>query len=465
MDIIELYKVLLANAGMKADDEGFISANLTDTMKDPILIDDKRMVLPTANQLATPNMGNRVMFHPLHESLIRGESEVMAETRRMAGARLNIAFTYIGLCLLQLATSPAEHANLTPDQTIFLDNLKDIDEGIMDVYAKLMQNMAVGEDGHSFLRIFIKRGGKIGGKAVQRLAVVTFPFYEELINRPEPGKNNMIWGVRVKKAEREALIKLVEYMVPFIAIPEHYNRGSDSTVAPTVDAFMQAIGGLGTQINDMLDLFGEGIIQDSETMRYPMDWVETFRDLRKIQAKINMIPAQPGNEGSLPNTGRKQIEIPEVSVTVKEPLPWEGPNEFTTNQTNLGLKHQEPPAPAPEPAKGLFIRPADVPTAVAPAPAPVVINRPVQAIAPVSQYRPAAAPMHQPMMQPQTVVNPYLPQQMQFAAAQVMYGPNAGFGNPGYQQQPRQHRPSWDRSGLPGYSSGYGQGGGGFSNI
>ena len=366
MDLNEIYKVILANAGLKADDEGFVS---TVDQDEPVLLAGKRLVLPTRNQLAQPNLGNRVVFHPLHESLIRGESDVMTRTRELINARLNISFSYIGLCLLTLATSPAQHVNLAPDQTLFLDNLKDIDEDIVDAYAKILDAMSVSQDGKSFMRIFVKRGGKLNGRTVQRLAVVSFPFYEELLKRPASGQPNMIYGVRVKKSHRECLIKLVEYMVPFIGTAEHYNRGSDSTVAPTLDAVMQATRALGGLVNEMTDLFGEKVIPDRDAMKYPMDWVETFQNLPAIQAKISLIPSQPGNEGKLPGSSdRPQIEVPgEVKVVQRqEPAPWDGANELAVVAA---------PAAAPAPAADTTSFGND--TIFGPRPTPAAPQRPV----------------------------------------------------------------------------------------
>lgn len=475
MELNDIYKVILANAGMVADDEGFIS--MVD-QNEPVLLSGKRLVLPVRNQLAQPNLGNRVVFHPLHESLIRGETDIMTRTREMINARLNISFSYITLCLLTLATSPAQHVNLTPDQTLFMDNLKDIDEDIVEAYSKILEAMSVSQDGKCFMRFFIKRGGEIGGRTVQRLAVVSFPFYEELLKRPATGQPNMIYGVRVKKAHRECLIKLVEYMVPNIAIAGHYNRGSDSTVAPTLDAVMQATRSLGGLVNEMTELFGETVIPDRDSMQYPMDWVSTFENLSAIQAKINLVPAQPGNEGKLPGSDRPKIEVPgSIVKPALNQAPWDGENTLSTSQAPATVKQVEAPAVAEDRSNDTIFGPR--PTAPArpqpvvqrPAygmPANVVHNAPLTVQQPIQQNAGMARVGATPGVIGQSL-NKFLPNYVE-PVQQMGYGYGA---HPfaGQQLQPQQrppHVPIWGRSGGPGYSNGYGNNGnngGGFAGI
>lgn len=468
MDLNEIYRLILANAGMVADEEGFVS--MAD-QNEPVLLAGKRLVLPLRNQLAQPNLGNRVVFHPLHESLIRGETDVMTRTRELINARLNISFSYIALCLLTLATSPAQHVNLTPDQTLFMDNLKEIDEDIVDAYTKILEAMSLSQDGKCFMRFFIKRGGEINGRTVQRLAVVSFPFYEELVKRPATGQPNLIYGVRVKKAHRECLIKLVEYMVPNINIAGHYNRGSDSTVAPTLDAVMQATRSLGGLVNEMTELFGESVIPDRNSMQYPMDWVPTFQNLSAIQAKINLIPAQPGNEGKLPGSNRPQIEVPDSIVKpAPNQAPWEGENTLTTNQTSSNVKPVEAPATDDRNNDTIF-----GPRPTAPARPQPVVQRPaygtpanvVQNLPANVQQNPAMARVGMPAGVVGQSTNKFLPNYVE-PAQQANYGYGAHpFAGPQIQQQARPpHVPTWARGTAPGYTNGYGgNNGGGFSNI
>lgn len=454
MELNEIYKVILANAGMYADDEGFVS--MVD-QKEPVLIAGKRLVLPTRNQTSEPNLGNRVVFHPLHESLIRGESEVMVRTRELINARLNISFSYIALCLLTLATSPAQHVSLAPDQTVFMDNLKEIDEDIVDTFQKILEVMSVSQDGKCFLRFFIKRGGELKGRTVQRLAVVSFPFYEELIKRPATGQPNMIYGVRVKKAHRECLIKLVEYMVPNIAVAGHYNRGSDSTVAPTLDAIMNATRALGGLVNEMTELFGESVIPDLSSMQYPMDWVPTFENLSAYQAKINMVPAQPGNEGKLPGSDRVKVEVPTGAGVVSTALvtpPWEEEKPEV----------QQPKAAEVEMVETIFgPRPVAKSQPVAQRPVMGTPQRVVQNLPPMNNPLP-------PGVIGQST-NKFMPNYVE-PVQQANYGYGGSpFAGQQYQQPVRQpHVPSWARASgpnVPGYSNGYGNNGnnGGFGNI
>ena len=141
MEILDIYKSLLSNAGMTANEQGFISMSLAGMEEQPVLIKGKRLVMPTEKQLSNGDFSKRVVFQPLSESISRGESEVVTSFREHLNARINFITGYVSICLLTLATNVQKHKELNPEQLEMLLKIKDADEGTLERFQKITERM------------------------------------------------------------------------------------------------------------------------------------------------------------------------------------------------------------------------------------------------------------------------------------------------------------------------------------
>lgn len=302
MKLFELYKYLLKTAGYTVTEDNFISRLLPDGKVKPALVKGKRLVLPTPEHLAHPE--DKVLFHPLSENILRGESAVLEDFRLSLNVKLNVTIGMIAFQLLRIATSTATHAKLSPDQSEFLSKVKNADEKTLDTFKKLMMAMDLTQSQKAFVSIFLKRGGLVHGKKHSRVGVVSFPLYEELV---KGGKE--IYGVTLRVKDIDSLKALFEYMIPNIDKKEAHNRGSDSEVAPYLDSLMKAFMSVAGPLNDLIELFHNqlddpkaGDSEDgptvSDTLRFEDSWVDTFDNLAVMVPEIRLIPMQSGNEGT-----------------------------------------------------------------------------------------------------------------------------------------------------------------------
>jgi hypothetical protein len=347
MDIIDLYKSVLQNAAMKADEHGFVSLHLADLAPSPVEIKGQRLVLPIREQLNQPDTGNRVFFHPLVEIPHRGESEVVEKLREHIGMNLNLSLCFVAISLLQLATSPAQHAMLSPDQAEYMTLIKEANDETIQRMVKLAEAMAQHDPRKSFVNLYVKRGAVVDGRKRMRAGIVSFPLYEELKKVPEPKAPNEVFGIKLRKVDREVLTNLLEYMIPGIDKPENFVSASDSTVAPYLDALMKAVAKVAININNMVDLFAKPL-PEMEQLRFDLDWQDDFEDLTRMLPQIRGIPAQPGNEGKAIKTATNAvIPVPsqaEVHQAARAEVP-------------PGLEYKAPAAAAPAPTPSL---PAEV---------------------------------------------------------------------------------------------------------
>jgi hypothetical protein len=338
MDLIELYKSMLAEAWLEADNEGFIHSARPGRDREPYHISKKRVVLPTFNQLSVPEANNRIFFHPLMENQLRGESTILADYRERVNERLNVTIWAVAKRLMQLATSPAEHPNLRVEQTEFLTPVKDADNGTLERMEKIMKAMPLNDPSKCFVHIYIKRGGTIKGTKHVRVGIVSFPLYEELARKPEGKGKNEVWGIPMRAKDREIMMAFLRYLLPGLDQPEYFNRSSDSMVAPSLEAFMATVTAIGDPINAQVELF-ESYFKDSNLL-IGGDWVDVLKDTQALLKQIRAIPMQSGNEGSSPQTsGPQAIDIRGV------PVPTASPQAAKWQQQ----QQQQAQAPAPAP--------------------------------------------------------------------------------------------------------------------
>ena len=317
MKLLELYENLLKAAFLATTEDGYVSRKFGD-QTDPAIIKGKRLVLPTQEHLANPNKKDIILFHPLSENILKGESVVLEEFRTSLNIRLNFTIGLIAFQLLQIATSTKEHAKLTPDQSEFLSDLKNADEKTLDTFGKLLKAMNVSQNQNVFVSIFLKRSGSVGGKKYQRAGIVAFPFYEELMK-----STTELYGVKLRVKDRETFIKLMEYIFPNIGVPESHNRGSDSDVAPFLDALMKAVMTVSAPLNDQITLFSN-FLDSPEEMMVNDEWVEVFDNLGVMLPQIRSIPMQAGSEPVMPkNESELHTTVPVIQTTpvAASPLP------------------------------------------------------------------------------------------------------------------------------------------------
>jgi len=302
--MLQLYKDILSVASLKADDEGMISA-VAGSASSPFMVEGKRLVLPTRENLAGEDWTNRMIFHPLSENNLRGESKVMEKFRGAINARLNYVIGLLSQELLALAVDVDAHKRLNPDQASLLTKVLGAEQKTLDMLQSLLKAMGLGNNDRCIVHIFLKRGGMVRGKKYNRACIVTFPLYEELCKED----TKQIYGVTVPKKHRAVLRNLFEFILPGIENPSAFDAGSESDIAPFLDCLMQGVMKIAGCINQVVDDY-EKFIDQPDTFRFNADWVETFDNLAQLLPEIRSVPMQAGNEGS---TG-KTIAAPAAGV-------------------------------------------------------------------------------------------------------------------------------------------------------
>jgi hypothetical protein len=313
--LIPFYKELLSLGFLSADEEGYISAEMAGMpgMKTPFLLEGKRFVLPTQKQLSNPDKREVVIFHPLQENSLKGESDIMAKYRWAVNVRLNYVLGSICEELLNIVVSPKLHAKLSPDQALLLTSVKNADEKTLTSFRAILKNMGIGNKDKCLVYIFLRRGTTVvREKKYSRAAVVWFPLLDELLK-----DDKQVFGVTLRTKDRAAIIQLLEFVLPGITTKGHFDKGSESDIAPFLDSLLLAVLNLAGPINTLLTDY-QDFLDKPEELEYTDAWLDTFENMSALLPEIRSIPMQTGNDG---NVAKPVVAPPTLQQMYQQPMP------------------------------------------------------------------------------------------------------------------------------------------------
>ena len=345
MNIIELYKEILKTGSLIVDKDDCVSASSRGTTI-PFTVEGKRLVLPTRHQLKNSNWSDRVVFHPLSENVLKSESLVIEKFRNAINVRLNMVIGFLITEMLGIIGSVDIHKKMSPDQADILSKVGDIEGKTKDAILAVLNNIFKDTKEKKIVHLFIKKGANIGEKRYSRGTIVTFPLYKEL-----KGTEKQVYGVTLRNKDKEAFIKLLEYIVPDIEVDNFFNTGSQSDIAPSLDSLMRTLVKLADRTNTIVNSYKEFMVDDFNEYLYTDDWVDAFDNLSKLEGEIRSIPMQAGNEGQIQQKQSPQVQQPTYQVeppknmgpaallTPQQQQPYQQPIQ-SAQPTNVGPKGQ-----------------------------------------------------------------------------------------------------------------------------
>lgn len=328
MKLLDIYRSVLKFVGLEADENGYINTMLDDK-KEPACINGLRMVLPVNEQLRGFRPDEKIIFHPLTENILRGESEVFKKIKQCINIKLNFSIGIVAQNLLSLVASPEFHNKLSPEQAELLTSITDADEkSVTNFISQMVKGVKANPD-RLFTNIFLKRGGKVRHERFSRVGVVSFPFYQQLID-------DKIEGIRVK--DKQTFKELFEFIFTEIKDADDYNFGSNSHVAPYLESLLRTAANIASRLNDIIELYKDHI-EDADKLLFDSDWLEHFENLDDLIPEIRKIPVQAGNDGSI---STEDV----VAAPVAQPQPQQ-PQQYTpatqyAPQAPVAPQYQQP---------------------------------------------------------------------------------------------------------------------------
>lgn len=435
MPILDFYNQVLTALRYRVDDKGLISIITPTGTATPATVNGKRLVLPT-KQFMRDGFGEDYQpFHPLSESIARrGTSPVLQHMQRTAKAQFALAFEYLATSLLRVAADRSLHKDLPPDCAEYLKKLSNVNDKTVEVFDQLLK---AATKKNKVITVYLKNGGKLNGKAVNRMAVIRFPIIEAL-----DGEGDVL-GLDIAKKHRQAISALLRMIVPFGDSPEEYSAGSTNRTAPYLHAFLQAYRKLAVQFNRIIERYARPL-----ELALPVFELYSEKSLEDFAGLYEQMSPLAGNDGDADETDEEGIAAPAVKAPTAqaEAAPRQGSpaprtleakeegkafnlNEFLQRFTGQAAVPQQQPM-MQQPMQGYNMQPQYQ----QPMQMGYGMQQPVNPLAQLNTIINGAPQYQQPMQQ----VNPYAQaviahHQQQQPQPMQGYGmaPQAGYGQPG----------------------------------
>lgn len=323
MNLLDIYEKTLTLGSIVVADDGSCNIVRSNGDKTPAVLKikdtSKLLVLPTLSQMRRPDTDRVIFYHPFRENLTTGESDVLHHVRTAIKLRMNAVVTTLMASLIELSLDTSLHAKLKPNMMKAVTELKDIDAKTRTAFNKIIKKMMSTKFKTSFVNLYLKRGGKQNNRSFLRMGVISFPFYEDLLQATDS-----LYDVDLRAKDIKMFKALMEFIIPNVANAEVYSEGATEQTAPYAQALFLTAGQLYEVLNTCSDmLFGKYSYMTKVEAKEMHDdtfvdvsWLEYVRDLAPVEKEILMIPMQAGNEGRAAETpvGNGPVQLMDVAT-------------------------------------------------------------------------------------------------------------------------------------------------------
>lgn len=371
-NIFDVYKSMLGTTAMSVTTDGFVRMEIDEGEYLPVTgKDGNPVVLPLPERLRDPNVGKTEVFHLLSEnSKVANTSDLLTRYRHWLINRFNLVVGGLGGMLLGIAADEALSKSLRPDQQDFLSLVVEADATAVDNFRKIADAAAKpNQIQRVFMSMYLRNAAvnKLDKKSYNRVATVTFPFFEELVKLQEaeaeakktpkgqkkPKVDKVVFDVALRGKDIPTFVGLMHYLVPSLDTPHAYDLGSNSKIAPSIDALMRAFYPMAKHINEIIAVF-KGISPAHDRglaeMEFDLDWMDAFENLDAMWPQIRMTPTQ--NQGVIEEPTATAPTAAHAAAAAAQTPPW-GPQptpQPMPQPVPAPMGYGAMPAPAARPA-------------------------------------------------------------------------------------------------------------------
>lgn len=416
--MLETYQRILNTCNLHVDDAGMVKRQFNNKMI-PLGIkfgeEHRYMVLPTRENLNSPQVASYVIFHPFIENLARSESRVLSVIRKEFIRHYGAQLAYLMTTLVDLS-SFGKHNELTPEQLEIIGKFGKTDKTFAENFGKIITNLAKQGGTNTPATLSLRKGMTIGNRKYSRVAMWSSPLVDEInktIEYCEKSKDYKpkVFGVPVRKADLKTLKAVCDVFMPDIDKGSLYGT-SDATDAPYIEAFIRSLKTLPAHTNSIAKVFFSGdypivaaaVAEEEMSHVYSdIDWIEDEFSVSKWKSEYVMIPLQEGNEGNI------SVEEATKAIPVQQPVKkWD---TVSTPSTGNAVQAQ-----APQVQQSPYQQPIPQ-QPVQQAPQVQQVQQPVQQTTTQNQFMPQPVqpqPMYQQPVQQVQYQQPVMQQGNQF---------------------------------------------------
>lgn len=285
-DLVLAYKLLLNSLDITFNEKGdgvYKNGGIN------AIIDGRILQLPTQEALTKAQWSTHIPFHPVCESVVRKESIVLKKLRAWVNMRLTISLTDLVINILGAAINNDVHAGLPPSCAHVLSLFPDVDKKAFELLSKIIQLSDTSNE-IRMVNLYLKIGGELEQVPYRRACIVSFPIVEEF-RKAASENSDVVYGIKTTKKA----IRSISAMLDWVVGDALYSRGSNSDVAPMLDALLKSYGAIATRFTEVATMWSS--IMPSDNYGFiPLDWIPLFTDLKRYR---NVIPNLKDNVGDV----------------------------------------------------------------------------------------------------------------------------------------------------------------------
>lgn len=324
-DYIKFLTSFLTDLGLTVDSNDYV--RFGDDARSPILVEGRRLVLPTDTHRRNPSDDN-IIFHPLSENTVAELSIVTKELLRLGAINLNIFFATHAVELIRVATDKGRQTGLSGDQIDLiakLSNVKTDNDKEGAAFIKAAENFIFGQASKNqtsaFIQLGLTRGRVYRGEKRHRAGEVFFPMYEELLLDETKTRKDSKFDLQ--KDVLRTLIEVHEALFPAVGEAEAYGYAeiTNRNIAPFFTTFALTYAQLGAEFKARQKVLN-GLVQFSVQDEAPrLDWVNDLHNTDLLRKWANVIPDQVPYRAPAMRDGESSYRPTQVQEEVQDVHP------------------------------------------------------------------------------------------------------------------------------------------------
>ena len=299
MKLLDFYRDIVTSIGLIVTDDGFIKVDTGDGNSINIMANGKPLVLPIKEQINTMTtvidgkvVTNKVLFNPLKEDIVKGESASLKRLNKIIDIRLaELYFTTVELLLLVASDKDLQKKSSLKVMTIIgklkgakTQNVTNIvDAGSIEKWGKIVDETLKAQATKGTLHMYSKKAGKIDNVTYNRVAILTAPLKKIIdgMDAKEP-----LLGVKVRKKDLNVFKLLYDALLPNINMGDIYSFGSNDENSPGLISSYRLYSKIG---KELLAIIRElGFIDDAVSEKYDYE----IKDLSGILDNVSIFNAE-----------------------------------------------------------------------------------------------------------------------------------------------------------------------------
>jgi len=250
MSLLEFYKEVVENLGLTTSEDGYIYAG-SGNDKVMMTVDGKPLVLPTKEHLNTLLDKNedgeivvtKIPYNPLNENIVKGDTLSLKKTKLLVERRLGHAIAVAGELLLTLASNKELQKKTSMEINKFLSTISQaqnpgikqlVDDKSIDNWINIYKKCLKSDKG--MISIFLKKAGSYKGNKYNRLATLTSPVYDALL---EADKDTPIFDVRLRNKDIVIFKLIFQYLLEDLDDNNTISIGSNDNESPAFVALFK----------------------------------------------------------------------------------------------------------------------------------------------------------------------------------------------------------------------------------